>query len=93
MAMDRTNNPMVATSANTTSSIFFSTPVMVEKILWTSIASSGSLHLADIKGNPIFDGVAEAATLVQEDPMVLANGLRLTTSTGIEVGKLFVWVR
>jgi len=93
MAIDRSNNPMVFTSADCTSSIMFSTPCTVNQILWTSIEASASCHLADMDGNPIFDGIAEGATRIIEDPTVLANGLRLTTSVGVERGKVFVWVR
>ena len=93
--VDTNKNPMVGISTTLTGSIFFSTPTMVNEILWTDISATCSLTLCDMDDNQVFHGIAEGATRVIEDPRLFANGLKISTSAsvGLEDGKLFVWVR
>jgi len=94
MAMDRNNNPMVATSVSCTGSIFFSTPVTVVDAKWIfDGAGSTSINLTDMDDNPIFKGMCENNTHIIEDPITLANGLKFSTSFSLDIGKVFVWVR
>jgi hypothetical protein len=100
------NNPQVANSTSITLSVFASGPVTIERITWTSLGSSGSIHLTDMRGSTVFTGIGEAAMNIIDSPTVFPNGLRFasmsgsfdtatsaTSSTAMEVGKLFVWVR
>ena len=87
-------NPMVATTASLTASVFSSTPFTVTEILWTGISSSCSLNLFDMDYNSMARIIADPGTVrVVEDPKVFANGLRFSTSTNLENGILYVWVR
>ena len=92
--MDNNNNPMTCTSASCTQSVFFSTPTEVLEIMWASINASTSLCLTDMDDNILFKTIADPGTVrVIEDPRVFANGMKFSTSTGIDGGKLYVWVR
>ena len=105
MAIDRSNNPMSATSTTCTLSVFFSTPVEVMEMRWEHVNATSScpLVLRDMDGNQLFRSSTSADMHVFEDPRVFATGLVIgssstaasstTMSTCLTVGKLFVWVR
>ena len=97
--MAKNTNPMIfasdslAMSAQCTNSVIFSAPTEVLEMLWTGISSSCSLTLFDMDYNQVVNVIAEGTSRIIEDPRVFPNGLRTSTSTNIENGKLFIWVR
>lgn len=89
-------NPMTLHgSTSCTNSVFFSTPCIVQNIVWSQISASASVHLADLDGNSIFDGQGEPNVPMRiiDNPVLLANGLRIEGSIGMSTGILYVWVR
>jgi hypothetical protein len=103
MGINRDNNPIVVSGSTTiTGSVIFSTPCVVNQIIWTSVEASASIHLVDKNERAIFDSVAEPNVPMRiiEDATVFANGLCFastkagaSTDTCMEAGKLYVWLR
>jgi len=100
--MTNKTNPMIfasdslAMSAQCTNSVFFSTPTTVLEVVWAGLSASCSLTLFDMDYNQVIHHQSNgsvATEVITNNPKLFANGLRTSTSTNIEDGQVFIWVR